>query len=59
MASTGHRYTRGELIDFLWKRTDELGYAPRTTHIKPGDPTPETIRRVFGVGTWEEVIGKK
>ncbi|MCD6162035.1 MAG: hypothetical protein J7K40_06450 [candidate division Zixibacteria bacterium] len=56
MASSGHRYTREELIDFLWKLTDELGYAPRTTHLKPGDPNRGTFTRRFGVKTWEEVI---
>jgi len=56
MASSGHRYTREELIDFLWKLTDELGYAPRTTHIKLGGPTTQTFKRRFGVKTWEEVI---
>jgi len=56
MASSGHRYTREELIDFLWARTDKLGYAPRTTHLKLGDPSVNTFKRRFAVKTWEEVI---
>ena len=56
MASSGYRYTREELIDFLWKLTDKLGYAPRTTHLELGDPKRETFTRRFGVKTWEEVL---